>query len=49
MKEMALKGQALPLAAALRLDAGPNPYLSEDRAEGIAAYLEGRTPRWRNR
>lgn len=49
MKEMALKGGGLPLAAALRLDVGPNPYLSEDRAEGIAAYLEGRPPHWRNR
>ena len=49
MKEMAAKGGGLPLAAALRLDVGPNPYLSEDRAEGIAAYLEGRPPRWRNR
>ena len=49
MKEMALKGQGLPLAAALRLDVGPNPYLSEDRQEGIAAFLEGRPPRWKNR
>lgn len=49
MKEMAAKGGGLPLSAALRLDVGPNPYLSEDRAEGIAAYLEGRPPRWRNR
>jgi enoyl-CoA hydratase len=49
MKEMALKGHALPLAAALRLDVGPNPYLSEDRQEGIRAYLERRPPQWQGR
>jgi enoyl-CoA hydratase len=49
MKEMALKGHALPLAAALRLDVGPNPYLSEDRQEGIRAYLEKRPPQWQGR
>jgi enoyl-CoA hydratase len=49
MKETALKGLDLPLAAALRLDVGPNPYLSEDRREGIAARLEKRTPRWSGR
>ena len=45
MKETAVKGLELPLWQALRLDVGPNPYLSEDRAEGIAAYLEKRPPR----
>jgi enoyl-CoA hydratase len=49
MKETALKGLDLPLAAALRLDVGPNPYLSEDRREGIAARLEKRPPRWSGR
>ena len=49
MKETAVKGADLPLAAALRLDVGPNPYLSEDRREGIAAYLEKRPPRWSGR
>jgi enoyl-CoA hydratase len=49
MKAMALKGMELPLATALRLDIGPNPYLSEDRQEGIRARLEKRDPVWRGR
>ncbi|RBY91088.1 enoyl-CoA hydratase/isomerase family protein [Blastococcus sp. TF02A-30] len=49
MKETAVKGLELPLWQALRLDVGPNPYLSEDRKEGIAARLEKRAPVWRGR
>jgi enoyl-CoA hydratase len=49
MKETAVKGLELPLWQALRLDVGPNPYLSEDRKEGIAAYLEKRPPTWTGR
>ncbi len=49
MKETAVKWLELPLWQALRLDVGPNPYLSEDRKEGIAAYLEKRRPDWSGR
>ena len=48
-KAMVTKGRDLPVAAALRLNAGPNPYLSEDRKEGVAAFLERREPRWQAR
>ena len=48
-KAMITKGRDLPVAAALRLNAGPNPYLSEDRKEGVAAFLERREPHWQAR
>jgi enoyl-CoA hydratase len=48
-KAMIGRGAELPVAAALRLHVGPNPYTSQDRAEGVAAFLERRVPQWQGR
>jgi enoyl-CoA hydratase len=48
-KETAVKSIGLPISAALRLNVYPNPYESEDREEGVRAYVEGRPPRWQAR
>ena len=49
MKETAVKAASLPLPVALRLNVGPDPYQSEDRKEGVRAFIEGRKPNWQNR
>jgi enoyl-CoA hydratase len=48
-KAAILRGRDLPLALALRLDVEPNPYTSEDRLEGVAAFIEKRPPVWKGK
>ena len=48
-KHQSIKGWELPVHSALRLDVGPNPYASEDRIEGVRAFVEKRAPIWRGR
>lgn len=50
MKESMTKAWGMPLPTALRLGTlGPNPYLSDDRAEGAQAFFERREPNWSGR
>lgn len=49
MKETAIWSNGLPVPAALRLNEGISPYSSDDRVEGIRAYVEKRKPVWRGR
>lgn len=43
------RGREMPIAAAIRAQFSPDPYESEDRIEGIAAYVGKRKPVWQGR
>lgn len=49
VKAIAMRGLDMSVSSALRQDPGMNPYLSEDRKEGIKARIEKRKPIWKNR
>lgn len=49
VKAMAVRFSEMPVNAALRMDPGVNPYLSEDRKEGIRARVEKRAPVWQGK
>jgi len=46
IKAAVLAGADLPLSAAVRMNIWPNPYVSSDLREGLAAFRDRRDPEW---
>jgi enoyl-CoA hydratase/carnithine racemase len=49
LKLTARRTQGMSPRDAIRLDIGPDVYISEDQKEGARAFLEKREPRWQGR
>ncbi|CAB4948194.1 unannotated protein [freshwater metagenome] len=49
LKLTARRSQGMSPRDAIRLDIGPDVYMSEDQKEGARAFLEKREPRWQGR
>ncbi len=49
IKETSTKASGLPLFTALHLNEGLSPYDTEDRKEGMRAFIQKRNPVWKGR
>jgi enoyl-CoA hydratase len=49
LKAIVRRGAALPPLEAMKLQVGPDLYISEDRKEGLLAWRQKRSPIWKGR